>query len=112
MRRAGCVWFIERMGLCKIGTNELREFNVDIQRTASGNFEARLCKEISNEKVDAIIGLVGRKGIHVSDKVLKYLFDGQPPRDRFNIPKKVSIWFTAQGASLGMAKEEKGGSRK
>lgn len=112
MRRAGCVWFIERMGLCKTGTNELREFNVDIQRTASGNFEARLCKEISNEKVDATIGLVGRKEIHVSDKVLKYLFDGQPPRDRFNIPKKVSIWFTAQGASLGVAKEEKGGSRK
>lgn len=112
MRRAGCVWFIERVGLCKPGTSELTEFNVDIQKNSSGNFEARLCKEFADDKADTIVELVGRRGIHVSDKMLKYLFDGQPPKESYNIQKKVSIWFTGQGASLGMPKEEKGGSHK
>ena len=112
MRRVGCVWFIERVGLCKPGTGELTEFNVDIQKNSSGNFEARLCKEFVDDKVDTIMELVGRRGIHVSDKMLKYLFDGQPPKESYNIQKKVSIWFTGQGASLGMPKEERGGSHK
>lgn len=101
-------WFVERIGLCAVGTAELRTFYVDVQRTASGRYEAKIAQENTHgTKLD--MDLRGRYGIHISERMLSYLFDGQAPCSRYNIQKPVVIWFTSNGPSLGLPPRQKEG---
>lgn len=104
------VWFIELIGLCDEGTTNLRKFNVDIRRNANGRYEATICAEITPGSSPNSRLLVGRYGIHVSDWMLSYLFDGQEPRERYGIQKPVALWFSANGPSLGLPMAEKAGN--
>lgn len=107
----GNVWLIERIGLCVAGSAKLRQFNVDVRRSANGRYEATICKEITTGSTPGSVSLVGRFGIHISDWMLSYLFDGQEPRERYGIQKPVVLWFNASGPSLGVPTVEKAGDQ-
>jgi len=109
-QQMGSNWFVERIGLCVPGQNKLRTFYVDVERISSGNYNAKISQEITSEKTSAMIDLRGRFGIHISDYMFSYLFDGQPPHNRYNICKPVVLWFTAKGPILGIAPCEKEGA--
>lgn len=108
----GNEWFFERIGLCIEGTNRLRQFNIDIKRNSHGKYEATIKRELAVNGKVGDSNIIGRYGIYVSDWVLSNLFDGQQPRERYDIPKPVVIWFNSQGALLGLAGSEKEGGRK
>ncbi len=100
-QQMGNNWFVERIGLCVPGQKKCRTFYVDVERISSGNYNAKISQEITrreNETMD----LRGRFGIHISDRMMHYLFEGQDPHSRYNIPKPVVLWFTASGPVLGL----------
>lgn len=103
-QQMGSNWFVERIGLCVPGQKKLRTFYVDVERIASGNYNAKISQEITSEK-DGAMDLRGRFGIHISDYMLSYLFDGQTPHNQYGIHKPVVLWFTANGPVLGPSKE-------
>lgn len=90
-------WFVERIGLCLPETTQMMTFHVDILRTASHKYRATICKVSSGTQK-----LLNRYNIYVSTAVLDYLFDNQPPRERYHINKPVVIWFNAEGPVLGL----------
>lgn len=98
-------WFVERIGLCVPGQKRLRTFYVDVERIASGNYSAKISREITPGN-DKVMDLRGRYGIHISPAMQRYLFDGQAPHNQYGIRKPVTLWFTANGPSLGLGKEE------
>ena len=98
-------WFVERIGLCLPGKTQMMIFHVDIVRTAANKYRAKICYVSSG-----VQALYGRYNIYVSDSVLEYLFDGQLPRERYNINKPVVIWFNAEGPALGRPIREEGES--
>lgn len=106
-QQIGSSWYVERIGLCVPGQKTLRSFYVDVERNSSGNYAARIAQEITG-KNDKVMDLRGRYGIHISQAMQNYLFDGQMPRSLFCIRKPVTIWFTASGPSLGFDMETRG----
>ena len=105
-------WYIERIGLCSPETGQLRTFYVDIQRAPSGSYTARISSEaIVGGQGVPLFSLNDRYGIHVSERILGYLFNGQEPTQRFNISKPVVLWFTTAGPTLGFPSTERGGER-
>ena len=98
----GTNWFIERIGLCVCGMDQLRRFHVSIRRSPNGGLDATLVRELT--ALDLPIGnnLLNRYNIHVSERVWTYLFDGQQPRERYQIDKPVVVWFCASGPVLGI----------
>lgn len=107
-QQMGSNWFVERLGLCVPGQKRLRTFYVDVQQSSSGNFNARISEETTSMPGN-VLDLRGRFGIHISDYMMAYLFDGQAPCSRYRIQKPVTLWFTATGPTLGLAPNEKEG---
>ena len=94
-------WFIERIGLCRTGTNEQREFYVDIVRAQSEKYTARIRKEKGEDPYSTLIGI---DGIHLPKTVITYLLDSPEIQERRGITKPVVIWFNAAGPTLGIPK--------
>lgn len=105
-QQMGNSWYVERIGLCVPGQKTLRTFYVDVERAASGSYTARISREITSENNNGAMDLRGRYGIHISDRILSELFDGQMPHNQYDIRKPVTLWFTANGPSLGFGREE------
>lgn len=99
-QKIGYKWFIERIGLCVPKTKTMRRFRVNVRRTPNGKYDAEICHEFDMGGTEKPMSLCGRFNIHVSDRMIDYLFDGQKPCMRYNIQKPVVIWFNAAGAVL------------
>jgi hypothetical protein len=100
-QRFGSDWFIERIGLCHEETGRLCQFHVNINKNSTGKLTATIQKSIeANGQI--FDNVVGRYGIHVSERVLEYLFEGQPATERYSLHKPVVLWFNAQGPTLGI----------
>lgn len=99
-QKIGYNWFIERIGLCTPQTKRMRRFHVNVRRTPGGKYVAEICHEINTVEAREPFSLQGRGNIHISERMLDYLFDGQMPCVRYNILKPVVIWFNAAGAIL------------
>ena len=98
-------WFIERIGLCCPGNNKLRQFSVDIQPKESGKYTATLKKELPTTFNISNPSVSGRYGIHVSDRMLAYLFDDGHAHTVYNLQKPVVVWFNYNGPTLGMPED-------
>ena len=106
-QQMGSSWYVERIGLCVPGQKTLRTFYVDVERNVGGNYTARIAQEITRGS-STVMDLRGRYGIHISTAMQNYLFDGQTAHSQYCIRKPVTIWFTANGPSLGPDKEARG----
>ena len=106
-QQMGSSWYVERIGLCVPGQKTLRTFYVDVERNVGGNYTARIAQEITRGS-STVMDLRGRYGIHISPAMQNYLFDGQTAHSQYCIRKPVTIWFTANGPSLGSDKEARG----
>lgn len=107
-RVANNKWIIERIGLCKLDSTDLRTFYVDIRKTQlKKRLDACICKEINPDTSANSLSLVGRYKIYVPDRVLDYLFNYQMAEPRNNIQKAVVVWFNLEGPTLGIPEEGK-----
>ena len=92
-------WYIERIGLCKTGTNEQRVFYVEIIKGPYDNYTAQIWKENGEDEYSTIKGM---KGIYIPKNVSVYLLDNQELHEQRRITKPVVIWFNAAGPILGV----------
>ena len=100
-------WFIERIGLCRTGSSEQREFYVDIVRTSEG-FAARISKELGDDPYSRPIGNE-RINLPKNKNVVAYLLGTQEAYAKKGITKPVVIWFNAAGPTLGIPSSRKVG---
>ena len=88
---------INRFVLCKEGTATPRSFQVTVQRSMEGKFTAQIRTELG----DAASTAVGRYGMGVSDRVLRYLFDGNVPHEsQRQAMKEAIVQFNLIGAQM------------
>lgn len=87
--------------LCAEGTSTPRIFGVQVERQEGRKYRAKVIREFSGV-TDLEPKMRERYNLHVSDAVVKYLFDGMPKAQVQVSNKRCVIRFNLIGAQIGI----------
>lgn len=86
--------------LCAEGSSTPRVFGVQVERQEGNKYRARVIREFPGP-TDLEPKMRDRYNLHVSDTVVKYLFDGMPKAHIQTSSKRCVIRFNLMGAQIG-----------